>query len=147
MGSPAGRKGLLRSRRPGVLQIVEPEREQVLNTRADERDAIYHARFKLETCNRFDSGIVEDAVVRLDNHDIHDFSFGSYIELKTWAFRFPHLAVVVYPLACVAILPAIPVFAGIAHRATLVRWGASVLAAGLVTASMLLLMQLSILIG
>ena len=68
-------------------------------------------------------------------------------ELKTWAFRFPHLAVVVYPLACVAILPAIPVFAGIAHRSTLARWGASVLAAGLVTASMLLLMQLSILIG
>ena len=82
MGSPAGRKGLLRSRRPRVLQIVKSEREQVLNARADQRNTIYHARFKFETCNRFDSGIVENAVARLDNHDIHDFSFGSYIELN-----------------------------------------------------------------
>ncbi len=68
-------------------------------------------------------------------------------ELKTWAFRHPQLAVVVYPLACIAVLPALPVFAGIAHRTTLVRWGASLLGAGLVTASMLLMLQLSILLG
>ncbi len=68
-------------------------------------------------------------------------------ELKTWAFRYPELAVVVYPLACLAILPAIPVFAGIAHRGTLVRWGASFLAAGFVTALMLLTMQLTIFLG
>ncbi len=68
-------------------------------------------------------------------------------ELKTWAFRYPHLAVVVYPLACLAVLPAIPVFAGIAHRTTLMRWGISLLGAGLVTALMLLVMQLSIILG
>lgn len=68
-------------------------------------------------------------------------------ELKTWAYRYPQLAVVVYPLACLAVLPAIPVFAGIAHRATLMRWGISLLGAGLVTALMLLLMQLSIILG
>ncbi len=68
-------------------------------------------------------------------------------ELKTWAFRYPKLAVVVYPLACLAVLPAMPVFAGIAHRTALARWGASLLAAGLVTALMLLTMQLSILLG
>ena len=68
-------------------------------------------------------------------------------ELKTWAFRYPQLAVVVYPLACLAVLPAMPVFAGIAHRTSLARWGASLLAAGLVTALMLLSMQLSILLG
>ncbi len=68
-------------------------------------------------------------------------------ELKTWVFRYPQLAVVVYPLACLAVLPAMPVFAGIAHRTTLVRWGASLLAAGLVTALMLLTMQLSLLLG
>jgi len=68
-------------------------------------------------------------------------------ELKTWAFRYPHLAVVVYPLACLAVLPAVPVFAGIAHRTVLMRWGASLLAAGFVTALMLLFMQLSIILG
>lgn len=68
-------------------------------------------------------------------------------ELKTWAFRYPQLAVVVYPLACLAVLPAMPVFAGIAHRTALVRWGTSFLAAGLVTALMLLTLQLSILLG
>ena len=68
-------------------------------------------------------------------------------ELKTWSFRYPRLAVVVYPLACLAMLPAAPVLAGIAHRETLLRWGTSLLAAGLVTAVMLLVMQLSILLG
>jgi len=68
-------------------------------------------------------------------------------ELKTWAFRYPQLAVVVYPLACLAVLPAMPVFAGIAHRATLIRWGVSLLGAGLVTAMMMLVMQLSIILG
>ena len=68
-------------------------------------------------------------------------------ELKTWAFRYPHLAVIVYPLACLAVLPALPVFAGIAHRTALLRWGASLLAAGIVTAMMMLIMQLSIILG
>jgi hypothetical protein len=68
-------------------------------------------------------------------------------ELRTWSFRYPLLAVIVYPLACLAILPAAPVLAGIAHREALMRWGTSLLAAGLVTAVMLLVMQLSIILG
>ena len=68
-------------------------------------------------------------------------------ELKTWAFRYPRLAVVVYPIACLAVLPAMPVFAGIAHRSALMRWGASLLVAGIVTALLLLMMQLSIIFG
>ena len=68
-------------------------------------------------------------------------------ELKTWAFRYPRLAVVVYPIACLAVLPAVPVFVGIAHRTALARWGASLLAAGVVTAMLLLIMQLSIILG
>ena len=68
-------------------------------------------------------------------------------ELRTWAFRYPHLAVVVYPIACLAILPAMPVFLGFAHRTALMRWSASLLAAGLVTALLLLIMQLSIILG
>ncbi len=68
-------------------------------------------------------------------------------ELKTWSFRYPRAAVVVYPLACLAVLPAVPVLAGIAHKSILARWGASLMVAGLVTALMLLAMQLSILLG
>ena len=68
-------------------------------------------------------------------------------ELKTWAFRYPRLAVIVYPIACLAVLPAMPVFVGIAHRTALMRWGASLLVAGMVTALLLLIMQLSIILG
>ena len=68
-------------------------------------------------------------------------------ELKTWAFRYPRLALVVYPLACLVALPAMPVVAGVAHRMTIARWGASLLAAGLVTITTLLVLQLTILFG
>ena len=68
-------------------------------------------------------------------------------ELKTWVYRYPQLAVVVYPLACVAALPAMPLLAGIAHRNTIARWGGSFLAAAFITALMMLTMQLSILLG
>ena len=68
-------------------------------------------------------------------------------ELKTWAFRYPHAALILYPLACLVALPAMPVFAGIANAPLLARWGASLLAAGLLTAGLLLVLQLSILFG
>lgn len=82
-------------------------------------------------------GTMEDFVTEMAAHR----------ELKTWALRYPQLAVVVYPLACLAILPAMPVLAGIAHRTTLMRWGISLLGAALVTAMMMLVMQLSIILG
>lgn len=68
-------------------------------------------------------------------------------ELKTWAYRYPKLAIVFYPLACIAALPAVPLLAGIAHRNTIARWGGSFLAAAIITALMMLSMQLSILLG
>ena len=68
-------------------------------------------------------------------------------ELKTWAFRYPLAAVVIYPLACLVVLPAAPVFAGIANASVIARWSASLLAAGVFTAALLLLLQLSILFG
>ena len=68
-------------------------------------------------------------------------------ELKSWASRYPRTAIVVYPLACLAALPALPVYAGVANASFLMRWGASLVAAGLVTAGMLLILQLSTLFG
>jgi hypothetical protein len=82
-------------------------------------------------------GSVEDIVAAMNERR----------ELKTWAFRYPRMALVVYPLACVAALPAAPVIAGISNAPILARWGASLVAAGAVTAALLLLLQLAILFG
>lgn len=68
-------------------------------------------------------------------------------ELKTWVYRYPRTAIAVYPLACLAVLPATPIIAGVAHAPALARWGLSLVAAGAFTASLLLLLQLSILFG
>jgi hypothetical protein len=84
-----------------------------------------------------DLGSLDDIVSQMNAHR----------ELKTWAFRYPRTAIVVYPLACLAALPAMPVYAGIANAPLLARWGASLLAAGLFTLALLLVLQLSILFG
>jgi len=68
-------------------------------------------------------------------------------ELKVWPRRYPYIAIVFYPLACLAALPAVPVIAGAAHAPLLARWGTSFVAAGVLTSSLLLLLQLLILFG
>jgi hypothetical protein len=65
-------------------------------------------------------------------------------ELRSWSYRFPLLAVVVYPLTCLALLPAMPVLAGVAHASLLARWTTCVLLGGFVTAAIFLVLQLSI---
>lgn len=68
-------------------------------------------------------------------------------ELRSWAYRHPRIAAVVYPLTCLALLPAAPVFVGFAHATAIARWIACLLLGGLVTASMLLFLQLAITLG
>lgn len=68
-------------------------------------------------------------------------------ELRSWSYRFPRLALVVYPLTCVALLPTLPLLIGIAHASQVARWTACVLAGGVVTAAIFLLLQLSIVLG
>jgi hypothetical protein len=65
-------------------------------------------------------------------------------ELRSWAADHPRFALVVYPLACLAVLPAVPLIAGIANASYVARWIACALLSGLVTATMLLVLQLSI---
>ena len=65
-------------------------------------------------------------------------------ELRCWAFRYPRLAVVVYPLTCLALLPVVPVIAGVAHAPQLARWSACLFFGALVTATMFLCLQLAI---
>jgi len=92
-------------------------------------------------------GARHEASHQLGNMDDLVSAMSARRELKTWAFRYPLAAVVIYPLACLAVLPAVPVFAGIANASVIARWSASLLAAGLFTAALLLLLQLSILFG
>lgn len=68
-------------------------------------------------------------------------------ELRSWAFRFPRLALVAYPLTCLALLPVFPVFAGIAHAPLVMRWFISLMFAGLFTMALLLALQLAIVPG
>ncbi|MEL7186745.1 MAG: hypothetical protein AAFN50_10000 [Pseudomonadota bacterium] len=87
------------------------------------------------------------ATEQLGSMDTFVHAMQSRRELKTWAFRYPRVALVIYPIACLVALPAMPVVAGFAHRMTLARWGASLLAAGFVVVATMLGLQLAILFG
>ncbi|MDH3748214.1 MAG: permease prefix domain 1-containing protein [Gammaproteobacteria bacterium] len=65
-------------------------------------------------------------------------------QLKSWAWRWPRVAVVVYPLACVAALPVVPLIVGVEHAESITRWTLGLLLAALVTATMFLVLQLAI---
>lgn len=65
-------------------------------------------------------------------------------ELQSWAFRFPRLAAIAYPLTFVALLPAAPVFIAYANAAYVVRWMACLLLSAVVTAALFLFLQLVI---
>ena len=65
-------------------------------------------------------------------------------ELKRWVYRHPRTARVVLPIAYVMILPVIPIIAGIENAQFIARWCACMLLSAIVTATMLLVMHLSI---
>lgn len=64
--------------------------------------------------------------------------------LKGWAWRWPRIALIVYPLACVLALPAVPLMAGVQHAPQLLRWATCLFAGACITALMFLVLQLSI---
>jgi hypothetical protein len=68
-------------------------------------------------------------------------------ELRSWAFRYPRIAAFVYPLTCVALLPAAPVFVGFAHADLIVRWIVCLLLSALITTGMFLFLQIAITLG
>lgn len=71
-------------------------------------------------------------------------AFNERRELKSWAYRYPRVALVIYPLAFLAALPVAPIYAGVAHAPQLARWGMSVFLGGLITATTFLVLQLFI---
>jgi hypothetical protein len=65
--------------------------------------------------------------------------------LKSWPYRYPAVARIWYPFAYVTLLPVAPIFYGAARAPIIGRWIACTMLGAAVTASMLLILQLSIL--
>ena len=78
--------------------------------------------------------------------DLKDISVALQVqpELKGWAWHHPRLALMVYPLACIAALPAVPIVAGVQNAAVIARWAVCLLVSGFLTAFLFLVLQLSI---
>lgn len=65
-------------------------------------------------------------------------------QLKCWVHRYPRVARLYLPLAYALLLPAAPVFAGLANPGIVFRWGAALMLSAGITAAMFLSMQLAI---
>ena len=65
-------------------------------------------------------------------------------DLKAWIYRYPRIARLYLPVAYALLLPAFPVFAGIAHAGLVLRWTAALMLSAGVTAGMMLILQLAI---
>ncbi len=76
--------------------------------------------------------------------DLIATQMAAHRELRSWWLRWPRLARVTLPLACVAALPFTPVIAGVLHKDVLMRWSFAMLASALFTATLLGVLQLSI---
>ncbi len=97
-------------------------------------------------------GLPQERAMRLAADALGDMdefvvAMQSQPELRSWAFRYPRLARVAYPLACLVLLPAYPVMAGMAHAPQIARWGLCLMIAGLVTVSIFAGLRLAILFG
>jgi len=65
-------------------------------------------------------------------------------DLRAWVYRYPRVARVWLPVAYALLLPAFPVFAGIANPGIVLRWGAALMLGAGITAGMMLALQLAI---
>jgi len=101
-------------------------------------------RDELAGAGRSSSAAERDALARLGHGHTVALAASAYPGLKAWWKRYPHLAAVVYPLACLAVLPAVPVLAGRQHAPLLGRWILSAAASGVVTAALFLFLGFSL---
>ncbi len=65
-------------------------------------------------------------------------------QLLCWWRRYPGAALVAYPLAYAAVLPAVPVLIGVRHAPLVGRWLSCLVAGGLVTATIFLVLTAAI---
>lgn len=68
----------------------------------------------------------------------------SHPGLKSWPHRFPRLARIILPIAYCLALPAVPIYAGLAHSSSVGRWFACLIISGMITSGMLFVMQIAI---
>ncbi len=91
-----------------------------------------------------ETAALEKAYERIGTPDSIVASAELQADLLCWWRRFPRAALVVYPLACVAALPAVPVISGVRHAALIGRWLSCLLAGGIVTVTIFLSLKLAI---
>jgi hypothetical protein len=117
-----------------------------------------HVRRTIDELKDHHEDLVEQALTdgasRIEAHSSADERLGrisdiamavqAQPELRSWAFRFPHVAALVYPITFLALLPAAPVFLGYTYANYLARWAACLFLSAVVTASMFLFLQLAI---
>ena len=84
------------------------------------------------------------ATDRLGDLELLARQVGSRTELRCWQYRYPMFARIILPVAYFALLPTTPLFAGVAHASTIARWGASLMLGAAITATMFLVLQVSI---
>lgn len=84
------------------------------------------------------------ALERLGTPDTIAAAAGERRDLACWWRRYPGAALVAYPLACAAVLPAVPVLIGIRNAPLVGRWLSCLLAGGLVTATIFLVLTTAI---
>ncbi len=89
---------------------------------------------------------------RMANVELGDLAviaagIASQPELKCWSRRWPRTARVVYPLAWICLVPAMPVITGVRHASLIARWGTCFLLSAGFTAALMLVLQLAIRIG
>ena len=99
--------------------------------------------------DRLEAGVPRDAAEREACRQLGDLAvvaegMRSNPDLRSWAWRWPKIALLVYPLACAAALPAVPFLGDAGYRDSVARWMTGMLLAGLFTASMFLVLQLAI---
>lgn len=86
----------------------------------------------------------EFALRRIGNQQKIAQQMLSVPELRAWIYRYPRIARIYLPIAYALLLPAAPVFAGVANPGIVIRWGAALMLGAGVTAAMMLSMQLAI---
>ncbi|MFQ6004982.1 MAG: hypothetical protein ACE5OQ_05700 [Woeseia sp.] len=70
--------------------------------------------------------------------------YSSRPELKCWMFRHPQWARLILPVAYLVMLPAVPIYAAVSNAPAIAKWCACLLLSAFITATMLLVMQLTI---
>lgn len=99
-----------------------------------------------EACARGDSDneAAVQAIERIGAIESIVNSYSGKPELKCWMYRYPRMARVILPVAYVVASPVALVNSGARYAPFVARWCACLLLGALVTATMLLLMQMTI---